>query len=60
MLLPDHRRQGNASMKIGKGPTRFGGPSQAFLDRKGSQEKAAADAKASRIPREGEDRKSVV
>jgi len=41
-------------MKIGKGPKRFGGPSKEFLARKGSQDQAKADAKASKLPDGGD------
>lgn len=40
-------------MKTGRGPRRFGGPSQAFLDKQGSQGRAAAEASASVLPRVG-------
>lgn len=41
-------------MRTGKGPGRFGGPSKAFQDKKKSQESAAAEARASILPRTGD------
>lgn len=41
-------------MRTGKGTRRFGGPSQAFLNRKGSRENAAVEAWASSLPRTGD------
>lgn len=41
-------------MRTGKGSMRFGDPSQAFLDRKASRDRTAAEAKASSLPRTGD------